>query len=357
MIVKNEEETLARCLASIHDLVDEIIVVDTGSVDQTKKIARQFTKRIYDFEWIDNFSAARNYSFQLATKEYTMWLDADDVIDERNRELLQQLKVNLNPSVNSVTMEYLVNPHIEGSSVYKFRRNRLIKTDCKFKWKGSVHEYLDVFGPIYHSNICIHHRKEKNDSTLRNLLIYEKQLQNGEDLTPRDLFYYANELYLHNNIKKAIYYYNLFLDREDGWKEDKITSCSRLADCYNQLGNRKEEKKFLLKSFDYDQPRAEFCCRLGRYYLNNDRFQKAILWYEIATKLEWDDSCMGYYHVPSWTWLPHKQLGLCYYRIGNYKKAIKHIHLALKYSPNDQRMIELQKQLTRKINKENSRLC
>jgi glycosyltransferase involved in cell wall biosynthesis len=356
MIVKNEEDTLARCLASIHNVVDEIIVVDTGSVDQTKKIAGQFTKNIYDFKWIDNFSAARNYSFQFATKDYTMWLDADDILDERNRELLQQLKVKLNKSVNSVTMEYLVNPQNEDSSFCKLRRNRLVKTNCKFKWKGSVHEYLDVFGPIYHSDICIHHRKLKNESTLRNLLIYEKQLQNGEVLTPRDLFYYANELYLHNSIKKAIDYYNLFLKNENGWKEDKITACSRLADCYNQLGDRKKEKKSILKSFDYDQPRAEFCCRLGQYYLNKSKLKKAIFWYGFATILKWDHKSMGFYHVPSWTWLPHKQLGLCYYRLGNLKKAIEHNSAALRYLPNDKRIIKLQKHLERKVNKKNSRL-
>ena len=63
MIVKNEEKTLGRCLDSVKDIVDEIIIVDTGSDDNTKKIASQYTKRIYDFKWNDDFAAARNYSF------------------------------------------------------------------------------------------------------------------------------------------------------------------------------------------------------------------------------------------------------------------------------------------------------
>jgi glycosyltransferase involved in cell wall biosynthesis len=72
MIVKDEENSIARCLECIHDLVDEIIIVDTGSVDQTKNIARLYTDKIYDFKWVDNFSTARNYSFKLATKQYIM---------------------------------------------------------------------------------------------------------------------------------------------------------------------------------------------------------------------------------------------------------------------------------------------
>lgn len=63
MIVKNEESVLARCLDSIADLMDEIIIVDTGSTDHTKEIAANYTDKIFDFDWKSDFSAARNYSF------------------------------------------------------------------------------------------------------------------------------------------------------------------------------------------------------------------------------------------------------------------------------------------------------
>ena len=67
MIVKNEEKVLARCLDSLEGLMDEIIIVDTGSTDRTKEIAAGYTDKIYDFEWVDDFSAARNFSFSKAT--------------------------------------------------------------------------------------------------------------------------------------------------------------------------------------------------------------------------------------------------------------------------------------------------
>ena len=69
MIVKNEERILARCLDSVKDLVDEIIIVDTGSADATKRIAAEYTDKIYDFTWIDDFSAARNFAFSKAVLE------------------------------------------------------------------------------------------------------------------------------------------------------------------------------------------------------------------------------------------------------------------------------------------------
>ena len=78
MIVRNEEDVLARCLDSVSSLVDEIIIVDTGSQDKTREIAARYTDHVYDFTWIDDFAAARNFSFSKATMDYQMWLDADD---------------------------------------------------------------------------------------------------------------------------------------------------------------------------------------------------------------------------------------------------------------------------------------
>ena len=92
MIVKNEEDVLARCLDSVSDLVDEIVVVDTGSTGRTREIAGRFTNRVYDFTWIDDFAAARNYAFSLAEKDYCMWLDADDVLLDADRAANAYLK-------------------------------------------------------------------------------------------------------------------------------------------------------------------------------------------------------------------------------------------------------------------------
>ena len=99
MIVKNEELVLGRCLDSVKNLMDEIIIVDTGSTDKTKEIASLYTNKIYDFPWINDFAAARNFSFSKATKDYIMWLDADDVLLYEDNKKLQQLKENLDVSV------------------------------------------------------------------------------------------------------------------------------------------------------------------------------------------------------------------------------------------------------------------
>ncbi len=80
MIVKNEEKFLEACLNSVTELVDEIIIVDTGSTDATKEIAQRFTDNVFDFVWCDDFSAARNESLKHATGEWVLVLDADETI-------------------------------------------------------------------------------------------------------------------------------------------------------------------------------------------------------------------------------------------------------------------------------------
>ena len=85
MIVKNEEAVLGRCLDSAAGLVDEIVVVDTGSTDATREIATRYADRVCEFAWIDDFAAARNFAFAQASMEYCMWLDADDVIEPEDQ--------------------------------------------------------------------------------------------------------------------------------------------------------------------------------------------------------------------------------------------------------------------------------
>src|SRR3989344_5073579 len=82
MITKNEEQFLEQCLNSVQELVDEIIIVDTGSTDKTKEIAAKFTDKIFDFKWGDVFSKARNESLKQATKDWILVLDADEQLDQ-----------------------------------------------------------------------------------------------------------------------------------------------------------------------------------------------------------------------------------------------------------------------------------
>ena len=128
MIVKDEEAVLSRCLTSVGDFADEIIIVDTGSKDRTKEIAGRFTDKIYDFAWRDDFAAARNFAFEKGTGDYLFWLDADDVIPREELTKLMDLKASLEePLPDVVMMNYAVGFDESGRPVFSFFRERMIK--------------------------------------------------------------------------------------------------------------------------------------------------------------------------------------------------------------------------------------
>ncbi|OAA83364.1 SPBc2 prophage-derived glycosyltransferase SunS [Clostridium ljungdahlii] len=129
MIVKNEEDTIGRCLDSVKEVVDEFVIVDTGSSDNTKNVIKKYTNNIYDFKWIDDFSAARNFAFSKATKEYIFWLDADDILLPEDIKKFKFLKKNLDTSIDSVTMKYNISFDEYGNITTSYRRNRLVKRE------------------------------------------------------------------------------------------------------------------------------------------------------------------------------------------------------------------------------------
>lgn len=322
MIVRDEEQSLARCLSSVEGIADEIIIVDTGSTDRTKEIAKSFGAKVYDFKWVDDFAAARNYSFSKATKEFILWLDADDVIEEADREKFLLLKKMIPPHVDSVMMNYHLAFQSDGTPTFTVRRNRLVRRSRGFRWIGAVHEYLDVQGPRMNSDIAITHRKMK-PYTDRNLQIYRRKKEKGEPFDPRDMYYFANELRDHGHYDEAIAQYEAFLDTGLGWVEDRIAACYKLSDCYGAKKDKSAQFKALFRSLEFDRPRAEVCCRLGWLFLEDTKLPQAVFWYDLATRLGNPPENGAMVERATWTWLPWLQLCVCYDRLGDREKAFE----------------------------------
>lgn len=338
MIVRDEEDVLERCLSSIEGIVDEIIIVDTGSTDRTKEIARKFTDKIYDFEWIDDFAAARNYAFSKADKDYILWLDADDYFTDEDRQLLCETIQTLDRSVDSVTMPYHVFVDEKQKAVHSIRRNRLVRRACGFRWIGAVHEYLEVYGNIIHSDTAVKHNKVKS-YTDRNLRIYRKLEAAGAAFSPRDMYYFANELKDNQLYEEAVVYYEKFLATGMGWIEDKINACIKLALCYSRLHEKSKALLALFRTMEYDKPRAEACCRIGSMFFEVNMTEISIYWYELALTLTRPEDPLAMLESEAWTWLPHLQLCMCYFRLGDHEKANEHNEIALSYHPTHPSMI------------------
>lgn len=222
MIVKNEEARLARCLKSVCGAVDEIIILDTGSTDATKAIAREFTPSVYDYAWDDDFAAARNTSFAYATRPFILWLDADDVLESSEREKLIALKRRLTADVDAVMMPYHTGFGADGKPSLIYERERIIRRDAGFRFSGVVHEAMAVSGHVLHADIIIRHeRGEKPPQGRRNLDIYEKWMARGRAMSARDRYYYAREWMALGDYAAGEREFARFLAMPEGWKENR----------------------------------------------------------------------------------------------------------------------------------------
>lgn len=320
MIVKNEEDVIGRCLESVKDVFDEIIIVDTGSTDKTKAIVKKYTNNIYDFKWENDFSKARNYSFSKATMDYIMWLDADDVVDLKNVKKLIQLKESIK-DVDGIMMKYIVDFDELNNPTFSYYRERLVKRSNNYKWVGKVHEVLDIDKKLIYSDIEVIHKRIKWTKSDRNLRIYEEMIKSNQLLNPREKFYYARELYYNDRFDEAIKVFNEFLNDDLGWIENNIEACKNLAECYYSLKDNRMALRSLIRSFEYDEPRAEICCLIGNWFFMFKEYAKAISWYLLATNKKPNVESGAFVRKDYYKYIPYIQLCVCYGNLNDFKTA------------------------------------
>ncbi|EET84128.1 glycosyl transferase family 2, partial [Clostridium carboxidivorans P7] len=212
MIVKNEEENIERCILSVKDLVDEIIIVDTGSTDKTVEIAKSYGAKVFYFKWCNDFSAARNESLKYATKDWILIMDADDEFCIEDRTKFKELIKNLDNNILYYfeTLSYLGD---EKSSNLNVNLNpRLFKNNYGYYYRGAVHNQL------LNSNILIKGKVEKiriyhygymtknmvgKNKRERNINILKKLIKEEPD-NKFNYFNLGNEYCCLNEKKKAL---------------------------------------------------------------------------------------------------------------------------------------------------------
>ncbi len=318
MIVKNEEKYLARCLNSVKSIVDEIIIVDTGSSDKTKQIAKKYTNNIFDFVWQDDFSMARNYSFSLAKCNYIMWLDADDIIPKNTQKELLKLKPSL--SADTYMLKYDIAFNLN-KPTFSYYRERIVRNCGKAKWQGVVHECITPFGKIEHLNLSIQHKKESFEKNTRNLKIYQNLLKK-RPLSTREQYYFARELYDHKRYRKCVTEMKKFISLKKAWSENVIDGLYILSKCYRFLNNQQASLDCLYKTFNYDTPRANICCAIADHFYNNKQYEQAKFWYSEATHCKDCSHKGGFVENQYYNYYPYLQLACTCYYLGDIKTAI-----------------------------------
>jgi glycosyltransferase involved in cell wall biosynthesis len=187
MIVKNESAMLERCLNSVKD-ADEIIVVDTGSEDNTVEIAKKFTDKVYtDYKWEDNFAKARNHAISKCTGDWILSIDADDILEEGGIAKIRKV-IEAHPEQFCFNVQFVTEGGEATHSIPYLYKN------CKeVYFCGAAHNYLSIPASI-HSNVKItygHSPAHKKDPD-RTLRILKKAVDENMS-KPREMFYLARE--------------------------------------------------------------------------------------------------------------------------------------------------------------------
>lgn len=281
MIVKNEEKVLARCLDSVADLVDEIIIVDTGSTDRTKEVAARYTRQIYEFAWTDDFSAARNFSFSKASMEYIYSADADEVLDQENRRRFWLLKETLLPEIEIVQMQYA--NQLQFQTVYNFDleyRPKLFKRKRDFVWEGPVHEAVRLTPVVFDSDIVITHLACGSHAK-RDLENFRRHCEAGYRLPKRLHNLYARELMMagdREDFAGAAAFFRASAADESRDKEEIAEACCVAAKAARLEGDTATFFKYVSKVIAKEAC-SEICCELGLFYEGIEDWEEAAVWY------------------------------------------------------------------------------
>jgi|AGTN01.1.fsa_nt_gi Glycosyltransferases involved in cell wall biogenesis len=343
MIVRDSEDMIERCLKSVAGLCDELIVVDTGSVDDTRDSARKMGAKVYEFEWIDDFSAARNRSFELCTSDWIIWLDSDDTISAASRDALIKLKnTKCNDELDTVVIPYHYNFDEFDNNQFFLYRERLLRRQANPRWQYPVHECIAVppERTLRVHDIFIEHRPTKESllrkPAARNLNILEKAISAGDN-RPRMQFYYANELFDNGRIEESIPVYEGFLLVADrGW--EKYHAIRRLSVACQKTENEEKALNWAKAAIETAPERAEAYVETGTIYFKRGETQLAIPFFLKAIELE--VPATSFVNPDAYGWLPHDFLAACYLAEEEYGKALEAAISALERNPGEPRLKE-----------------
>lgn len=350
MIVKNEEKNLVQCLESVRTLADEIVIVDTGSKDKTKEIAAQFTHKVFDFSWIDDFAAARNEAMKHATGDWVLILDADEIIAQDDQEKIKEamnhwevdgfrimtqnytndsLVSGWKPVTNSDQFAHSFTGWVPSLKVRLFQRKESIQ------FKGRIHEMVDEQiireqGTIAVLPVVVHHHgycgKEilegKNVSKI-NYYTQLSQQKTQEEPANAKAYYELGVLYRESG---------QYADAEKAFQESlrldntHVTPLLNLAIVQQKQGKYDgaiENYQIILGRENTISPDAHF--GMGFCYFQKNQLERALIHFQQAVR-----------YNPSFV-DAYINLGAVWERLGKYTPAIEALSDALALSPNNAR--------------------
>ncbi|NOW89453.1 hypothetical protein BCD91_001476 [Clostridium beijerinckii] len=340
MIVKNEEETLEKCLLSAKDTVDEIIIVDTGSRDKTKEIALKFTSKVYDFTWCNDFSKARNFSLSKATNDYVLILDADEVVCNSQNDDIKKFCSMADKKI--VGRSKRINEYEDNDGIKRYieRVNRIFNRNY-FEYEGIIHEQVvSKFKEEYSTkniDLTLNHigySKEvlkRTNKIQRNIELLKEALKlNKQDSYIN--YQLGKSYFMAKDYKEAYRYFLWALPFIDNYYYEYVED---LIESYGytliNLNLFKESLK-LLKYEKYYNNSPDFLFLLGLIYMNNGNFKEAAEKFLMCTRFA-EGKIEG---ITSF--LPYYNMGVIYECLGFKDEAVKYYELCGDYKPAELRI-------------------
>lgn len=344
MIVKNEEKNIEKCLQKLAPYPYEIIVVDTGSCDRTKELARKYTEHVYDFVWIDDFSAARNFSIEKANSDWILVIDCDEFIEELDHAQIQELISKYPESIGQLTRKNIC---------YDSNRNILHTTDLVerlfhrkyYHYEGRIHEQVvrkdHSIPSAFEIPLFILHtgytgtQEDLTEKAERNIRLLLLDLQDNPD-DPYTYFQLGESYMLQNDYENAYIYFDkgLFFD-----VDESLEYVKRMVVSYGYCllhTNRIEQAASLSGIYDAFCNNADYLFLMGNIYLKLMRNEEALALFLKATQTEehFDEGTNSYraFH----------NIGCIYEAYGLYREAITYYQKAGDYPMSTERLQRLQ---------------
>ncbi len=336
IIAKNEEKNIDRCFSSITPYGFEIVLVDTGSTDRTKELAAKYTDCIYDFTWINDFSAARNFSLDKASNNWILMMDCDEWIESLDLEEMEYFRKHLSDTVGSVARRNITGTP-DKPDMYTDYTERLFSRK-KYHYTGIIHEQLTPkFGnqfesyilntSIGHSGYCMTD-EERQSKSKRNVDLLLKQLEQEPD-NPYVYYQLGKGYQMIADHERACYYFGKGLEFD---LEPELAYVQSMVVEYGYellLTDQKEEALSFRNIYDAFSSSADFVYVMGLIYLENELYEEALDEFQKAVtfdfcNLDGVNSYRSYYQIGHILNLAGEtEAAANYFRLcGNYPPAV-----------------------------------
>lgn len=340
-----DRDVLERCLKSCQgDLFDEIVITMAMQEEdpEIRAMAEGYGSNVYFFKWIEDFSAARNYSFSKATTEYIFWLDSDDIIKPDQYQELLKIKPDIH-KWDIIILNYIYTHNDKDEPVLVLPRERIVKKCDYISWHDPIHEYLNLNVPhnkLKKFSINVDHYRVKPHNPSRNIDALRKVYE-SDNCSERIKFYFGKELADCGYWEEAITVLEPYIKTGKDFADNLTTACIRLSRYYLDKADFASAKNYAMEGIRFNSIYAENYVLLGTVYENEKDLDTAALYYKEALnkKLEGGMSQI----VDFYGFIPSAKLALLYYARKDLENSLKYCEKALTYKVEDKQMNELLK--------------